>query len=351
MTVRATSGALGQSRRAADWSALGVVCPLCHGALGDAGVTALACTRCGAAWPVTCGIPDFRTIGDPYLSVADDVAAAATLAGRDERLSFGTLYSSYYEGNANVSAEQVARFTHGVLAAADRSSATLATWRELGATFGGEGLVLEVGCGTAPLGVALASAGCRVVAIDAGLRWLVLARKRAAEVGVDLPVVCANAERLPLRAGAVAASVGESVLENLTNADAGIAESRRVTRLGGFVAFTTPNRRSLGPDPHLGLMAGGWRSGDALRAYAQRTGQIMPRRRLFDPSELVTALRDGGFAGVRVALPRFADAQRAGQSLPVNAAITGYHIARRIPGVRWLVLQVAPTIAVVARST
>jgi len=125
---------------------------------------------------VTCGIPDFRTIGDPYLSVADDVAAAATLAGRDERLSFGTLYSSYYEGNANVSAEQVARFTHGVLAAADRSSATLATWRELGATFGGEGLVLEIGCGTAPLGVALASAGCRVVAIDAGLRWLVLAR-------------------------------------------------------------------------------------------------------------------------------------------------------------------------------
>lgn len=351
MMMSTTAGTPVNGRRAADWSALGVVCPLCHGELGDAGIAALACTVCGATWPVTCGIPDLRTIGDPYLSVADDAAAATALAARAGGTPFGALYAAYYDGNAQVSADQVARFTHGVLAAAERASASVATWRELGGTIDRDELVLDLGCGTAPLGVVLAGAGHRVLGIDAGLRWLVLARARAAERGVDLPVVCANAERLPLRAGAVAATVGESVLENLTDADAGIAEVRRVTRPGGIFALTTPNRRSIGPDPHLGLLAGGWRSNGALRAYAQRTGQIMPRRRLFGPGELVAALREGGFAGIRVALPRFTDAQRRGQSLPVNVAIAGYHLSRRVPGLRWLVLQVAPTIAVVGRST
>lgn len=351
MTARAMSGTIVQQRTAAGWAALGVVCPRCHGELVDAGVSALACSACGAAWPVTCGIPDLRTLGDPYLSVPDDVDATLRLASRDERLTFGELHSSYYEGNAQVSPEQVARFTHGVRAAADRATATLATWRELGASFALGDVVLDLGCGTAPLGVAMAGRGCRVLAIDAGLRWLLLARKRAAEAGVDLPVVCANAERLPLRPGLMSATVGESVLENLTDAGAGIAEVRRVTRPGGVVAFTTPNRLSLGPDPHLGLLAGGWRSSATLKDFARRTGQIMPRRHLFDPSELVEALRDGGMNDVRVALPRFADAQRVGQSLSVNVAIAGYHFARRVPMMRWLVLQVAPTLAVVARST
>ncbi|MEP7380278.1 MAG: hypothetical protein ABI910_01260, partial [Gemmatimonadota bacterium] len=57
-----------------------------------------------------------------------------------------------------------------------------------------------------------------------------------------------------------------------------------------------------------------------------------------------------GFLGVRMALPRFADAQRAGLPLPVNLAVGGYHAIRRIPVLNSIVLQIAPTIAVVARS-
>lgn len=350
-SMRTAPATAAQPRRAADWGALGVVCPLCQGALVDAGVSALACTRCGATWPVTCGIPDLRTIGDPYLGLAEDAAAATALASREDALSFAALYAAYYEGNDKVTHDQVVRFTHGVLAAADRATATLETWRELGAAIDRAGTVLEVGCGTAPLGVVMAAAGHRVLAIDAGLRWLVLARKRAAERGIDLPVLCANAERLPLRDGGFAATVGESVLENFTDPEAGIAEMRRVTRAGGPVALTTPNRHSLGPDPHLGLLAGGWRSLGALRRHAQRTGQVMPRRRLFSPHELVDALREGGLETIRIALPRFADAQRAGQPPHIDLAIAAYHLARRLPGVRGVVLQVAPTLAVVARST
>ncbi len=338
-----------QRRSASEWTALGVACPVCHGVLEDAGVTALTCAACGATWPVTSGIPDLRTIGDPYLSIAEDADAAGRLAARAEALAFGALHDSYYEGNAKVTPEQVQRFTRGVLAAGERARASLATWGELGGELPASGLYVDLGSGTGPLSLALASRGCAVLALDAGLRWLVLARKRAAEQGVDLPVVCANAERLPLRDGCCSAVVGESVLENVTDADQAIAELRRALALRGLLALTTPNRRSLGPDPHLGLIAGGWRSSSSLRAYSERTGQVMPRRRLFAPGELAEALRQGGFDGVRLALPRFTDGQRAGLPAPVNAAIGAYHLTRRLPLVRSAVLQVAPTLAVVAR--
>jgi SAM-dependent methyltransferase/uncharacterized protein YbaR (Trm112 family) len=340
-----------QRRSASDWHAMGVVCPACHGTLVDAGVTALACVSCGATWPVTCGIPDLRTLGDPYLSIADDADAAMRLAARAERLAFATLYASYYAGNAKVSAAQVERFTHGVLAASERARSSLATWGEMGGVVPATGWCVDVGSGTGPLSVALATSGRSVLAIDAGLRWLVLARKRAAEQGVDLPVVCANAERLPLPGDRCTAVVGESVLENVTDADQAIAEARRTLGRRGLLALTTPNRRSLGPDPHLGLMAGGWRSSASLRAYADRTGQVMPRRRLFAPGELADALRQGGFHDVRLALPSFTDGQRAGLPAAVNAAIGGYHLVRRLPLIRAVVLQVAPTLAVVAHRT
>lgn len=339
-----------QQRSAAEWASLGVACPACRGRLDDGSDASLVCTMCASRYPVTCGIPDLRTLGDPYLSTAEDVSAAEALAARDDARGFGALYASYYEGNAKVPPEQVARFTHGVLAAADRADATVATWHELGQELPRDGLVVELGSGTAPLGVLLAAREHRVLAIDAGLRWLVLARKRAAEHGLDLPVVCANAESLPLRDAAAATIVGESVLENLADAERALREVRRVTPLHAIVAFTTPNRHSLGPDPHLGLLAGGWRSPETLRRFAERTGQVMPRRRLFSPAELARALQQAGFSSVRTALPRFADAQRSGLPLAVNLAIGGYHVARRIPVLNSIVLQVAPTIAVVARS-
>ncbi|MBK6486561.1 MAG: methyltransferase domain-containing protein [Gemmatimonadetes bacterium] len=340
-----------RARSAREWEALGVACPSCHAPLDDAVGPALRCTGCGREYPVTLGIPDLRLLGDPYLSTAEDVTAATTLAGRDDGRSFGELYASYYEGNAKVPPEQVARFTHGVLAAADRAQATLQTWKELDAPMPTTGTLLDLGCGTAPLGVALACSGYSVVGVDAGLRWLVLARKRAAEQGIDLPVVCANAEHLPLRAASCTAVVGESVLENVADADAVVRESRRVLGPRGVLALTTPNRHSVGPDPHLGLLAGGWRSNATLQAHALRSGQVMPRRRLFTPAELTRTLRHGGFEDVRLSLPQFAGAQVSGLAAPLRLAIGAYHLIRRIPLVRSIVLQIAPAISVVARST
>jgi len=338
-----------QARSDADWTSLGVVCPSCRAPLAQRPEgTFIDCAGCGSAYPVVGGIPDLRTIGDPYLSRAEDEAAARRLLAADPALDFLALYASYYEGNAKVPAAQVAQFTHGVAAASSRASATLQVWSALGVAPPAGSLVIDLGCGTAPLGVLLARAGHRVIAVDAGLRWLVMARRRAAQEGVDLPVLCANAEQLPFASGTVALVAGESVLENVTDASAALTEVHRVSRSGGWIALTTPNRLSLGPDPHLGLMAGGWRSEASLRSYAERTGKVFPRRRLFAPGELKRALRSAGFVGPRVTLPYFTPAQRSGLSAPAQAAVAAYHLVRALPVARQFLLQVAPTLVAAA---
>lgn len=335
-------------RRAAEWTALGVVCPRCHGTLADDGDVALACAACGSRYPVCVGIPDLRTLGDPYLGTDEDLAAAERLSTNALRLGFGALYASYYDGNEKVPPAQVAQFTRGVLAAADRAAAALDVWTATDRGRAPDGTVLDLGCGTAPLGVALRIRGARVVGVDAGLRWLVLAHVRAREEGVDLPLVCANAEALPFRDGAFARVTGESVLENLADARAGMRECRRVLARGGALWLTTPNRRSLGPDPHLGVLAGGWWPERRLRAHAARAGQVFPRRRLFSVRELRRELAGAGFTAIRLALPRFATAQTSTLSAPLRLIVAGYHLARRIPGVRTVVLHLGPTMVISA---
>lgn len=342
-----------QRRRAADWIALGVACPRCHGELRDDPTPndewALVCGSCGVHYPTCSGIPDLRTGDDPYLTKADDWDAAQRLADRAESLSFAALYASYYDGNEKVTAEQAAQFTRGVLAAGERASASLLVWTEIAAVPLGETLAaLEIGCGTAPLGIALAHCGARVVGLDVGMRWLVLARKRSAEEGIDLPVVCANAEALPVRDQGVGLVVGESVLENLADGPAALAECRRVIAPHGAVCLTTPNRHSLAPDPHLGVLAGGWWPESRLRAYAQRLGQVFPVRTLYTVTMLRRALVHAGFRDVRVALPRFAAAQVATLPAPARAVVAAYHVARTLPLVRNLVMAVAPTLVCTA---
>lgn len=335
-----------QRRTAAEWRALGVVCPRCRGALAEAGDAALACASCASRYDVVWGIPDLRTGDDPYLSRAEDLAAAERLASRAHELDFAGLFALYYEGNAKVPPAQVAQFTRGVLAAGARADAAIAVWLDGAADQRDVRTLaaLDLGCGTGPLGIGLATRGARPLGVDVGMRWLVMARKRGVEAGVDLPVVCANAEALPIADGAMRVVAGESVLENLADPSRGVREVHRALAPGGQLWLATPNRRSIGPDPHLGVPAGGWWPEARLRRYAERSGKVYPRRRLFSAPELTRDLTAAGFHDIRLALPRVADAQRQGLPAWINAAIGGYHLARRLPISRPLLLAIGPTI-------
>jgi ubiquinone/menaquinone biosynthesis C-methylase UbiE len=311
---------------------------------------------CTARYPVHFGIPDLRTGEDPYLTREDDLAAATALAARAPDTDFRTLLGSYYATNDKVPADQVAMFTHGTIAAFDRAVGTLegceqqdlratAEYAVRGAT------IIDVGCGTGPLAIAAARRGFRAIGVDVGLRWLVLAQKRALEAGVSVPLVCANVEVLPFRNGCATRVAGESILENAADPDQALHELARVLRHGGRLWLTTPNKRSLGPDPHLGVMAGGWWPEALLKRHAQRSGKVFPRRHLFTRKSLRRALEDAGFRQITIQLPDIAAAQSRSQPFAIQSAIAAYHVVKRLPIAGAMLRAVAPTYLVTATRT
>lgn len=339
-----------------EWQEIGLNCPECSGEFGRLGGGGLACASCSRVWPVHFGIPDLRTGSDPYLATAEDVAAATSLADRD--LPFPELYAAYYEGNEKVTADQASRFIRGVVAASARAEALLS---DVGQSLAGTSRFdasrdpvpgstrrfprfLDLGCGTAPLAIAVARRGFRCVGVDVGLRWLVLASARLRDAGVRVPLVCANAERLPFSNGSFDAVGAESVIENVAGARAVTGEVSRVLGRPGAFFFTAANKWSLGPDPHTGLPAAGYWPERLFQQTVARRGAVLPRRFMRSAADLRALVEGGGFRVVRMGVPLIPEGQLAGMPGHVKLAARAYNIARKVRPARWLLLRVGPTI-------
>jgi SAM-dependent methyltransferase len=279
-----------------------LVCPACRSDLVDDASDAagenrdgsLRCAGCSRTFPVVLGIPDLRLWPDPYIGLEDDRAKARLLDERCRGLGFEESVELYYALTSVVPPFQARRFARSLAAAPDRAAAMFddlekATgWRE-------RGPLLDLGCGTAPLLISVARTHESVVGIDVALRWLVMARKRLETQGVAAPLICACAEALPFRDGSFTRAVADSTLEHLRDQERSIAECARVLRPGGSLFVATPNRRSLGPDPHTGLPAGGWLPEALTAAYVRRKGGIPPARHLLTARSLRSLLRSAGF--------------------------------------------------------
>jgi ubiquinone/menaquinone biosynthesis C-methylase UbiE len=324
-------------------------CPHCRADLDDLG-SRLQCASCGRDFPVVCGIPDLRVHADPYIEPEADRAKGRTLAARFDELTFEELLAYYYSITPAVPRHHALRFTAGVLAAPGRSGTSLAAWEaQVGAADRepARGL-LEVGCGTAPMLLAAHRRFELLVGVDVAFRWLVLAKKRLAEAGVEAVLLCASAEALPLRDGLFDRVVADSVLEVVRDQTATVRECCRVLRPGGALFVTTPNRYSLGPDPHIGLWAGGLLPPSWLAAYAQRQGAVPPQRRLLSAFTLPRLLESAGFARPRVLAPNFSAEQRHYVAWPLRALIGVYQVARRIPIGRSVLRWIGPLLHAVA---
>ncbi len=92
--------------------------------------------------------------------------------------------------------------------------------------------VLDVGCGPGALTTVLATRGATVGAVDPAEQFVEACRSRAP--GAD--VRQAPAESLPFEDGSFDAALAQLVLSFMRDADAGVAEMRRVLRPGGTVA-------------------------------------------------------------------------------------------------------------------
>jgi ubiquinone/menaquinone biosynthesis C-methylase UbiE/uncharacterized protein YbaR (Trm112 family) len=334
-----------------NWRGVELCCPGCRGDLTEGGDAEpeLLCASCDARYPVILGIPDLRVFDDPYIGREADRAKGRALAERFGGLDFAGLVEHYYAATPVVTPAQARAFSAGLLAAEARAAATLEGWEGPPPAEPRAGTLLEVGCGTAPMLLAARTRYATVVGVDIAFRWLVVARKRLEEAGIDLPTICACAEALPFPDAQADVVVGDAVIENVQDQRRSLAECHRVLQPGGTVHLTTSNRLSVGPDPQTGIWAVGWRSASSVEERVKRGGGIPPKRTLLSARTLRQMLRESGFTGVQLGLPRFPAAQRAQFPPPLRAIAAAYGVATRLPVLRQALFAIGPKFMATAR--
>ena len=222
-------------------------CPECRAALSDT----IACVNCGHTFARIANILDLRLAPDRYLSLEAEREKASALAEVAETTDLTGLAKAYYAMTDDVDATRRKQYLAHIARAETRGEI-------LANLLPDEGPILEVGCGTGGLLVAVRRRGLEIEGTDIALRWLVLARKRIEDAGLSIILTAANAEALPWADATFSCVVADSVLEHLDDPRAAMAEWLRVTRVGGRLIVWSPNRFSLLPDPHVRLWGLGW---------------------------------------------------------------------------------------------
>jgi 2-polyprenyl-3-methyl-5-hydroxy-6-metoxy-1,4-benzoquinol methylase/uncharacterized protein YbaR (Trm112 family) len=318
-------------------------CPGCGGEL-QAGAREMACPVCSRAFPVVAGIPDLRLeFVDPYVSWEDDLAQASVLEARFDELDFAGLVRELWRMSGKPAA-LAERFLAGELASRGRSEAYLAAVEdELGRALEPGDRFLEFGCGTAGMAAAAAARGVRATASDVAMRWMVLARKRLWELGhTDVALVCCAAEHAPFAPEAFDVVAASDVIEHVARPEDFVAACHDLLRPGGMLFLATPNRYSLGLEPHVRLWGVGFLPLPLARRYVRAVRKApYDHVRLLSARQLRRLLGARGLATKVVApeIPRATVEIYSGAEL---RAVRAYNRLRRLRAVRTILLAIGP---------
>ncbi|MDQ2870706.1 MAG: methyltransferase domain-containing protein [Acidobacteriota bacterium] len=243
-----------EERVSASPAGLVLQCPLCA---GEIALTAerCDCRGCGASFPMLLGIPDLRVPARTWISYEDDRELARRLAARYDSSGFADLVAEIWRERPNADPALVARRIQEILRATGEHREELSASGWIGARLESSGLraVLDVGCGTGAFLEAALSTFPVAAGVDVSLAWLVTARKRLDERGIAALLFCACVERLPFRSGGFDLTACFDLLEHVHDRAEVAGELARVTRSGGLLVATTPNRFSLSAEPHVGV--------------------------------------------------------------------------------------------------
>jgi SAM-dependent methyltransferase len=146
---------------------------------------------------------------------------------------------------------------------------------------------LEIGVGTGRVALPLAAAGQRLVGVDISAAMLAALRDKSPGA---LPLVRADATRLPFRNGSFGGAVVAHVLHLVSDWRAVVGELRRVVGPGG-VLLVTRGAQSSGAGLHA----------EITRRARAAAGWTMPPGRLDDLAELDAHMRAAG--GEATSLP------------------------------------------------
>lgn len=291
---------------------LEMVCPVCRSAL-DRTTSSWRCEGCDRGFPVVAGIPDLRVEPDPWIGLDEDRNKAVRVERETRGLGFAAAVRRYWALTPSTPSHLAERFIAHVLAAEERSREWLQRTRIAQDSQDGEWW-LDLGTGTADLASA-APPRIHAVGLDVALRWLVLARRRLEESGIEATLICGNGEHLPFREGTFHRVLSLGALEHCRDASAVLREARRVTAPRGRIALRTANRFTALPEPHVGLWGVGWLPRRWADPYVRvRSGQGYRHHRPLGPLELRRAMIEAGFREVRVeaAAPLEAETRRMG---------------------------------------
>jgi ubiquinone/menaquinone biosynthesis C-methylase UbiE/uncharacterized protein YbaR (Trm112 family) len=322
------------------------VCPACHGPL-EASAAAYLCRPCDKRYPIVCGIPDFRLAPDPYIGILEDRRKAERLIEESADRTFEQLLHHYYAVTPEDPPDLAERWTARALAEVDIASGLVAATR-WSAPAGRR--LLDVGCSTGALLVALADRHPDGTGVDVALRWLAIGRVRLREARVEATLVCANAEHLPFPDGSFGLVACVDTLEHLSDAAAGMREAHRVSSMGAPLLCTANNRLTPLPEPNIHLWGVGYLPRRWQARYVRwRRKDLHPYRiRLLTAGELERCARGAGYDKVTVdAAPIVAPHARPA----MRPALGLYERLRTKPIMASLLRALGPRLLLTARAT
>lgn len=322
-----------------------LVCPLCKKEVKKH-EEHYTCESCERDYPIFFGIPDFRVEVENWLNYGEDQKIASELVEKYDNMSLHELYM-YAQGIDNYSPEEYfEQRAHQALRMVHRSRERMSN---LGLFNGADKKkYLEVGCGTGALLAVASESFQNVIGIDICMEGLVIAKKRFEEMELDIPLICGCVDCLPFRDNSFEFVASDDVIEHTNSAELMVSECTRVTMEEGCFFFTTPNRFTIGKEPHVFV----WGVGYVPRQFAEKyvslfTSKSYKFTRLLSVFEIRKMLNATGILDYQIILPDITKTELQDFSAVKRAFVQVYQFIKKLIIIRQILYLIGPFFQVV----